>query len=273
MVRMDAPVGLLPLPRPLMTAEVLDGAFRLFRAGILHCLPYSGLAVLVIELPTLYSTFFAPARGAGAGIPNFALLSYAFVFVLSVPLLGVMTLRLNALATGARPRFRTELAAALKGWPMGLFATAFAFGYPLLLLSLQAAIVNSLPTTALVFAAVPLLWPAGLFVVALPAFWSDRLSPVPALVQSVRLSARHSWRMFGAILATVCMVAVFLALAAVIVWVMLPLFGGADLFLIATVESTLYLVVGAFGVPFVLAVLIVAHQDLKLRDREHGVGA
>ena len=40
-----------------MTAEVLDVAYRLFRAGIFRCLPYSGLAVLVLELPTLYSTF------------------------------------------------------------------------------------------------------------------------------------------------------------------------------------------------------------------------
>ena len=30
----------------------------------------------------------------------------------------------------------------------------------------------------------------------------------------------------------------------------------------------LSLVVGAFGVPFVLAVLIVAYQDLKLREQE-----
>jgi hypothetical protein len=46
-----------------------------------------------------------------------------------------------------------------------------------------------------------------------------------------------------------------------------PMLGRADLFLIATVKSMLSLVVGAFGVPFVLAVLIVAYEDLKLRDR------
>ena len=141
---MDASVGLLPLPRPLMTAEVLDAAFRLFRAGILRCLPYSGLVVLVLELPTLYSTFFAPARGVGAAIPNFTLISYGVVFLLSVPLLGVMTLRLNALAQGLRPRFRTELATALSRWPMGLFATAFAFGYPLLLVWLRPALAQQL---------------------------------------------------------------------------------------------------------------------------------
>src|SRR6186713_2904471 len=110
---MDASVGLLPLPRPLMTAEVLDAAFRLFRAGILRCLPYSGLMVLVLELPTLYSTFFGPGDASGT-IPYFTPISYAVVFLLSVPLLGVMMLRLNALARGARPRLRTELATALK---------------------------------------------------------------------------------------------------------------------------------------------------------------
>jgi len=46
-----------------------------------------------------------------------------------------------------------------------------------------------------------------------------------------------------------------------------PLLGRADLFLIATVSSMLSLVVGAFGVPFVLAMLIVAYADLKLREQ------
>jgi hypothetical protein len=167
-----------------------------------------------------------------------------------------------------RPRFRTELATALTGWPMGLFATAFAFGYPLLLAWLRPALLNSLPTTALVFVAVPVLWPTALFVMTLPAFWCDGLTPVSAFVQSLRLTIRRSWRMFGAILATVCMVSVFLMLSTVMVWIMSPLFGRADLFLMATVQSTLFLVVGAFGVPFVLAVLIVSYQDLKLREQE-----
>jgi hypothetical protein len=265
---MDASVGLLPLPRPLMTAEVLDAAFRLFRAGILQCLPYSGLAVLVLELPTLYSTFFGSSGGVGFAIPYFTLASYAVVFLLSVPLLGVMTLRLHALARGERPRLRTELAKALKGWPLGLFATAFAFGYPLLLLWLRPVLLNSMPGTALIFAAVPVFWPVGLFVLALPAFWCDDLTPGSALAQSLRLSIRRSWRMFGATLATVSMVTVFVILSIVIVYLIMPLFGGVDLYLVATVQSTLLLVVGAFGVPFVLAVLIVAYQDLKLRERE-----
>jgi hypothetical protein len=268
---MDAPVGLLPLPRPLMTGEVLDAAFRLFRAGIFRCLPYSGLAVLVLQLPTLYRTFFLPSVLGDAGsfaIPNFKLISSAIVMTLSAALLGVITLRLDALARGIRPRFRVELAMALKRWPTAVLATSFAFGYPVLLWWLWPAIIAALPPEALVFAAVPILWPALLFALTLPAFWCDRLGPFAALALAVRISLRRTWRMAGAVLATLCMVTVFYVLSAIIVGLMSPLFGRADLFLIATVASLLYLVVGAFGVPFVLSMLIVAHQDFKLREQE-----
>jgi hypothetical protein len=264
---LDAPVGLLPLPRPLMTGEMLDAAFRLFRAGILRCLPYSGLAVLVLELPTLYSTLVGPVRGSALQIPYLSVTGYLLVVILITPLFGVITLRLNSLALGIRPSIRRELAAAVMRWPAALLATVFAFGYPALLALIWPLLVVALPTEALIFAAVPVLWPVPLLVVALPAFWCDGLNPFSAIAQAVRLSARRSWRMVGAILATVCMVMVFYVLAAVIVGMMSPLFGRADLFLIATVGSMLSLVVGAFGVPFVLAVLIVAYQDLKLREQ------
>src|SRR4051812_8377804 len=101
---LEAPGSLLPLPRPLMTGEVLDAAFRLFRAGLLRCLPYSGLAVLVFELPTVYSTFLAPSLPVGHVRP----LSWCVAGVLATALLGVITLRLRAISQGIRPRFRTE---------------------------------------------------------------------------------------------------------------------------------------------------------------------
>jgi hypothetical protein len=82
--------GQIALARPLMTVEVLDAAYRLFRAGIFRCLPYSGLAVLVLELPTLYSTF-SPGGRATFGGTGLRWLTYGTVFLLSVVLLGVIT--------------------------------------------------------------------------------------------------------------------------------------------------------------------------------------
>jgi hypothetical protein len=265
-----ATAGLLPLPRPLMTGEVLDAAFRLFRAGLLRTLPYSGLAVLVLELPTLYVDFmFRGKREAW-----FEVLGYLIVLGSSAALLGVITLRLHAVSRGLRPRFRSELLAVTRRWAPALLATTGALGMPLLLFGLGPAFNNLLPATALLVLAVPLLWPTALLVLALPAFWCDELGPFASIVQAVRLSRRQSWRMVGALVATLCMIAVFYVLSAILVGMLSPLIGRADLFLLALVSSMVALVVGAFGVPFVMAVLIVAYEDLKLREqRRRGVAA
>jgi hypothetical protein len=74
--------------------------------------------------------------------------------------------------------------------------------------------------------------------------------------------------MVGGVLASLLIVAVFYLLVAIIIAVMTPVFGRADLFLISAITSLLQLVIGAFGMPFVLSVLIVAHQDLELRYQE-----
>lgn len=257
------PAGLLPLSRPLMTGEVLDAAFRLFRAGLLRTLPYSGLAVLVLELPTLYWDFFFPGRRDVV----LEVAGYLIVLALSAAMLGVITLRLQAVSRGSRPRFRTELMAVVRRWPLALIATIGALGLPLLLFGAGPAFNNVLPAGALVVLAVPLLWPTALIMVALPAFWCDGLGPLAAIAQAVRVSRRQSWRLVGALIATLCMIAVFYVLVAILVGILSPLLGGADMFLISTVTSMLSLVVGALGVPFVLAMLIVAYEDLKLRDQ------
>jgi hypothetical protein len=274
---LEAQVSLLPLPRPLMTGEVLDAAFRLFRAGLLRTLPYSGLAVLVFELPTVYSTFLAGPLLLQKGARAFAISPYKpvtwfIVASLATALLGVITLRLQAVSKGVRPRFRREIAAVFKRWPAALIATLGAFGFPLALFSLGSVITNILPGAGLALLGAPLLWPTALFVVALPAFWCDGLGPVAAIAQALRVSRRRSWRMFGALLATGCMVAVFYAVSAIIVGLMSPMLGRADLFVIAAVSSMMWLIVGAFGVPFAVAVLIVAYEDLKLRELERRGG-
>jgi len=255
-----------------MTGEVLDAAFRLFRAGLLRSLPYSGLAVLVFELPTAYSTFIAPSfaiSGSNAFVvSHIRAIAWSIAALLATALLGVITLRLQAISNGVRPRFRREMLAVFKRWPAALIATLGAFGFPILLVSLGSVLTNILPTAGLGVVGVPLLWPTALFVVALPAFWCDGFGPFAAIVQALRVSRRRSWRMFGALLATGCMVAVFYAVSAIIVGLLAPMIGRADLFLIAAVSSMLLLVVGAVGVPFVVSVLIVAYEDLKLRERE-----
>jgi hypothetical protein len=277
----EAPVALLPLPRPLMTGEVLDAAYRLFRAGLLRTLPYSGLAVLVLELPTLHSALFGgstfivgnvhgvlPDRVAQMAAVGDSTVVFVCALLLSVPLFGVITLRLHAISRGERPRFRREIGTALRRWPAALIATLAACGFPLLLYGIASAINPFLAAEIAIALALPTLWPMALFIVALPAFWCDGLGPFAAIARAARVSRRRTWRMVGAILATACVVTVFYVLSAIITGVVGSLFASADLFLMAMVRSLLGLVVGAFGVPFVLAMLVVAYEDLKLRAAE-----
>ena len=186
----------------------------------------------------------------------------------SVAPLGVITLRLTAIARGECGQDSGANSAHAQALPAAILATIFAFAYPAVLLLLSPFLIFTLPTEALIFAVVPLLWPVALFVVALPAFWSDGLGPFAAIAQAVRVSFRRSWRPVGAILTTGLMLMAFTLLPVTIAAMLSPLFGRVDLFLVATIASMFYLVLGAFGVPFVLAVLIVAYQDLKLRDQE-----
>lgn len=279
---LEAPVTLLPLPRPLMTGEVLDAAWRLFRAGLLRTLPYSGLAVLVLELPTLYSAVFGEGtfftitsltRTQTVGLSDSTLV-FACALLLSVLLFGVITLRLGAVSRGERPRFRREIGTALKRWPTALIATIAAFGIPLLAYGVATAMNPFLAIELTLVLTVPLLWPMALFIVALPAFWCDGLGPIAAIARAVRVSRRRTWRIVGAILATACVVAVFYVLTLIIAGLVGAVVAGADLVLMSIVRSLLGLVVGAVGVPFVLAMLLVAYEDLKLRDVERrGVSA
>ena len=216
---LDAPVGLLPLPRPLMTGEVLDAAFRLFRAGILRCLPYSGLAVLVLELPTLYSTF-RRLRVRGAEPAASANLTAQRLSDRAVPaqrpLLGVITLRLNALAQGMRPRFRRELAAALTALAGGACSPPHSHSvtppaavvlWPLLIVSLAGRGAGLRGGAGVV---------AGGAVRGRVARILVRRAHALSARSRRRCGSRvrRSWRMFGAILATVCMVMVFFVLSA-----------------------------------------------------------
>jgi hypothetical protein len=260
------PAGLVPLARPLMTGEVLDAAFRLFRAGLLRTLPYSGLAVLVLELPTLYETFLRTRATGSSAWDRGAILVIAML--LGVALLGVITLRLHAISRGLRPRFRAEIIKVLSRWSPAVIATLAAFGFPLLLGAFASIFNPMYGTVVLLVLMVPILWPSALFASTLPAFWCDNLGPLAAIAKCARVSRRRTWRMVGALLATACMVAVFYVLAAILVGMMAPMLGRADLFLLAAVSSMMWLVVGALGVPFVIAVLIVAYEDLKLRDEQ-----
>ena len=276
---LSAPVGTVPLPRPLMTSEVLDAAFRLFRAGLVRCLPYSGLAALMLEIPRLYASLqgadlvlFEWVTPLGrlfriTGLTDINVVQLISA-MLDVVLLGMITLRLTAIARGVRPRFRTEVATALRRWLPACVASFAGLVFPALMLRTIWMFNWMFPEPLWPAVAVLLLFPSALLAVTLPAFWSDGLRSLTAIVRAVRISCWSLWRMIGAILATLCILAVFYLLVVILIGILSPLLGQADLFLFTAVGELFYLVAVAIGVPFVVSVLIVAHADLKLRHQQ-----
>ena len=188
--------------------------------------------------------------------------------LLVVALLGMITLRLTAIARGARPRFRTEVATALRRWLPACVASFAGLVFPALMLRTIWLFNWMFPEPLWPAVAALLLFPSALLAVTLPAFWSDGLSSLTAIVRAVRISCWSLWRMIGAILATLCILAVFYLLVVILIGILSPLLGQADLFLFTAVGELFYLVAVAIGVPFVVSVLIVAHADLKLRHQQ-----
>src|SRR5438132_573719 len=54
---------LYPPPRPQSVGEILDSAFRIFRATLVQCLPYAIAAVIAGQLPNIYYLVVALSCG------------------------------------------------------------------------------------------------------------------------------------------------------------------------------------------------------------------
>ena len=163
---------------------------------------------------------------------------------------------------------RREVFTALKRWPAAVIASVGSRAFPAGLLVVGTMFNPFTPNPLGLIGLLVLVWPAALFVVGLPAFWCDGLNPFTAVIRAVRISWRGLWRMVGVLLAVACIVIVFYILAAIIVGLISQLLRRADLVLLTAMRSMNSLVMGTLGAPFVLATLVVAYEDLKLRDLE-----
>src|SRR2546421_12971873 len=60
---------LYPPPRPQSVGEILDSAFRIFRATLVKCLPYAIAAVIAGQLPNIY--YLVRGRNMLKGLAGF----------------------------------------------------------------------------------------------------------------------------------------------------------------------------------------------------------
>src|SRR5256884_9108841 len=188
---------LYPPPRPQSVGEILDSAFRIFRATLVQCLPYAIAAVIAGQLPNIY--YLVSGRNMLQGLAGFRdpvwVTLYILGYVIAIVLWSAVLLRQYALSTGHPAETSSELSTAVRRVP------AMAL---LWILTGCAVAVWFLPTLALqgtarLATALVLAIPACYLVVALSCGGAVLLvtgrGPLASLVHSFRLTSGSFWRL------------------------------------------------------------------------------
>jgi hypothetical protein len=259
----------VPYPplRPLAVGEILDLAFRLYRGTLVKCLPLAALTVVVSQLPNLYLLLI------GGGLQQrFAMLMrdrvyvalYVVTLTLAVVLYAAILLRQYRMATADKSG--GELAVAARGAvTLGLLTALFslvlrALASRAMLFPDRGPKVVLLLIVLLVFSYVVVT-----FSTAISVLMISGAPPGASLVRSLRLTRGSFWR-----------VALVYTVAFVILMVLYILLGTAtglvaalaahgDLAVVTAVYAVAVVAMGAFAVPFYMAVQLAVFGDLAAR--------
>ena len=261
--------SLYPPPRPLAVGETLDLGFRIFRATLLTCLMYSGVAVIAGELPGIYN--LAMSRPLTEAMDVRSLTSWVLT-VIAVAACAVMCaailLRQHAVVTGGQPRTAVEFATLLPRLPgllllvlLVVVATCVWF-LPLLALRDSAILTQGLLAALL---AIPASYVSVPLVAAMPVFLLTGAGPVASLARSWRLARGSWWRLAAIYTVGLLLLIVLLTIAgALAMMVAVPITGG-DLAVLSAVNSVVVVMLSALGWPFLIGLVLAAYGDLTVR--------
>lgn len=260
---------LYPPPRPQSVGEILDTAFRIFGATLLKCLPYATLAVIIRQLPNIYTVArHRPLTITQAWTDPLWWLLDLVAMLIGMVLLAALLLRQYAMATGHPPAMGSELGTGLRRLPgMVLYLILFILGMVVSLLPLALAAMFSGWLRLVV--GVLMLLPACCFLLAVSCAWPLMLltdkGALASMSQSARLT-RGSWGRLTLIYTVgLVLLAVLYALAGAIAAIVAGLFVGADVVMMTTVGVVVMVVLGAVGTPFYGGLLLAVLGDLSVR--------
>jgi hypothetical protein len=261
--------NLYPPPRPLSIGETIDLAFRIFRATLVTCLLYAGLAVIASELPTIYK--IARHRPLVSVLderdPSFWLL-YAIGWLLWVALCSLIVLRQYAVLGGRAPASGAELGAVGRRLP-GLLLLFLGFTLASGVWFIPAAAFRGFGIVSFVLAlivlAIPATWVAVMLSAAWPVFLLTGKGAVDSLGHSWRLVSGSWWRLAAIYTVGLILLLVLYFVAGVIaVIIAIPVARG-DLTVAAPLTTVITVVLSAVGTPFLTALLLAVYGDLAVR--------
>ncbi len=261
--------NLYPPPRPLSVGETIDLAFRIFRATLLTCLLFAGLAVIASELSTLYKLVSHRALVSllDERDPKFWLL-YIFGLLVAMVLYSAMMLRQYAVVSGRTPASGSELGTALRRLPgLALLWVLYALATFIWFVPAEAFRSSGILTLILVVAvlSIPATWIGITFSASWPVFLLTGRGALASLVHSRRLVTGSWWRLAVIYTVALLMLLAFYAVAGVVaVAAAVPIARG-DVVVTAALASIIAVILTAVSAPFFTALFLAVYGDLSVR--------
>lgn len=272
------PDTLYPPSRPQSVGEILDGAFRIFGATLLRCLPYAAAGKIVAQLPNMYYLFSGRVGALAFAFRDPRWWALYFVgYVLAIFSWSAMLLRQYAIATRHPLPTGAELRTAARRVPglvlililVVLATSACVFPIGFIAGGLQAlAQVGSPRSTVvvvLVLGALPVSWLMLRWSCAGTAYVLGDRSPVASMAYSWDLTSGNFWRLsliYG--VALVLMLVVY-ALSGTISGVLTLLFARDDVAVITASATAGIVLLSAVVLPFYSALVLAVLGDLSVR--------
>lgn len=261
--------NLYPPPRPLSVGETIDLAFRIFRATLVTCLLFAGLAVIASELPSIYNLASGhPLKSVlEQRDPIFWLLDIVGT-LLTLLLWSAILLRQYAVVSGRGPDTGGELVTAVRSLPaivlMGVLIALATAAWFIPLVALRGAGAGILLLAVLVMS-LPATYVAVALSCSLPALLIAGKGAVASLVHSWRLVTGSFWRLAAIYTVGLVLLFVLYALAGVVAMaVAVPLAHG-DLAVMTAITTVMVVILSSLGTPFYTALVLAVYGDLSVR--------
>ncbi|HUI58793.1 MAG TPA: hypothetical protein VLX90_01140 [Steroidobacteraceae bacterium] len=258
---------LYPPPRPQSVGEVLDAAFRIFRATLPGCLGFGVLAMVAAQLQSLYDiAMHRQLHQFGGGDAVWWVL-YALGALIGVALINAILVRQAAAASGLPSSARGALAEGLRRTPASVAVVLLLCVAVLVCFVPLLVVPGSWLIGGVLVLSVPASYVGIILSCAWPALIVGKKGVAASLRYSIHLTRAHWWRTSVIYSVGVAIVFVFVILAALVAAVLAPFAGVGDIAAISALSAVLAAALAAVVLPFMSAIALAVYGELEVRVR------
>lgn len=256
---------LYPPARPQSIGEVIDTAFRIFKATLVRCLPYSVLATLVGQLQNIYVIVTRQNLHQFRNTDPVWWTLYVLGLWFGFTFINAIIIRQAAMASGLPSSGSAAFLEGLKKVPATIAMSILIAA--IVGLCFIPLLVTPRPYWILTLVAICI--PGSYIGVAFLCSWPAMLVGHKGIAGSMRYSVRlvrgNWWRTVTVYTVALMMIVVLSVTAGMIVGVIAALGASRDLAVTTAISAVMVVASGAIYMPFVTAMTLALYGDLQAR--------